>query len=81
MGSLLGSGSEIKLKKSLKETLITSKLDDRLTLRARWPFIAGAYPGFRSMKGRIATPPGWDAGSSLVTSQHFRFPRQFPGTH
>ena len=30
----------------------------------------------------IATPPGWDASPSQVTSQHFvRFPRQFAGTH
>ena len=37
---------------------------------------AGDYPGFCSMKRPgIATPPGWDASPSQVTSQHFvRFP-------
>ena len=34
------------------------------------------------MTRSIATPPGWDASPSQVTSQHFvRFPWQFAGTH
>ena len=34
----------------------------------------GAYPSFEATRN-IATPPGWDACPSHLTSQHFvRFP-------
>ena len=37
---------------------------------------------FREAKRSSATPPGWNAGPSLVTPQHFvKFPWQFSGAH